>query len=544
MPIRFNLFCTLILSLLGVLIYANSLNGDFVFDDYTSVIDNPVIKQIDLSALWNLNDRVFTNLTFALSYQFFHLNPSGYHLVNVVTHVLVVLTLFWFINLLVSTSTIIRENRSPRPEGRGSLFLAQNSPRQTWLVEFESTLHPWHECQGFFARNKISKLRNFPFYVALLFLVHPANTQAVNYISQRSALLSTLFYLLALVFYLKARLETKIFLFPCLFFAVLAFFSKEISFTLPLAIVLLEIYFFRSGIKKVLVSFWPFFLVALGVIFRLMDPFVYFEFFKWQYILTQFKVIVTYMRLLFFPFNLNADYDYPLSNSLFEPTTLLSFIFVILLIIFAVVIFNKYRLISFGIAFFLLALLVESLIPLDDVIFEHRLYLPAVGFSIFFVSSFYFLACWTGEKFRFISLKLTGVLTILFFGLIFVYSLAVISRNRVWQSELSLWSDVVNKSPLKARVHDGLGVAYLKQEQREDAVLEFNRAIQLDPGYFRAYNNLAVVYEREGNYDLAEAFYKKAIEGSSNNKASVRNLARLYSKLGRLGEASRLLEKL
>ena len=111
-----------------------------------------------------------------------------------------------------------------------------------------------------------------------------------------------------------------------------------------------------------------------------------------HYLLTQFRVMVTYIRLLFLPLNQNLDYDYPISKSLFELPALISFLFLITILFFAKRLFSKYRLVSFSIFWFFLTLLPESsLFPIKDVIFEHRLYLPLVGYSMFLVSGVYYL---------------------------------------------------------------------------------------------------------------------------------------------------------
>ena len=93
--------------------------------------------------------------------------------------------------------------------------------------------------------------------------------------------------------------------------------------------------------------------------------------------------MVTYIRLLFLPFNQNLDYDYPVFKNIFELPVLISFLFLIAVLFFAKRLFLKYRLVSFSIFWFFLTLLPESsFLPIKDVIFEHRLYLPLVGYSI------------------------------------------------------------------------------------------------------------------------------------------------------------------
>jgi hypothetical protein len=109
-----------------------------------------------------------------------------------------------------------------------------------------------------------------------------------------------------------------------------------------------------------------------------------------DYLLTQFSVIATYIRLLLFPVNQNLDYDYPISHTLFEFPTIFSFLFLVSTVIFGVWMFKKSRLISFGIFWFFITLSVESsIIPIRDVIFEHRIYLPSVGFFMFLVVAIY-----------------------------------------------------------------------------------------------------------------------------------------------------------
>ena len=111
-----------------------------------------------------------------------------------------------------------------------------------------------------------------------------------------------------------------------------------------------------------------------------------------HYLLTQFRVMVTYIRLVFLPLNQNLDYDYPVSKSIFELPVLISFLFLITILFCAKRLFSKYRLVSFSIFWFFLTLLPESsLLPIKDVIFEHRLYLPLVGYSIFLVSGIYYI---------------------------------------------------------------------------------------------------------------------------------------------------------
>ena len=111
-----------------------------------------------------------------------------------------------------------------------------------------------------------------------------------------------------------------------------------------------------------------------------------------QYLLTQFRVIVTYIRLLFLPAHQNIDYDYHISKSILELPVLVSFIFLASIIWAAKKLFLKHRLFSFSILWFFLTLSLESsLFPLKNVIFEHRLYLPMAGYSMFLAGGVFYL---------------------------------------------------------------------------------------------------------------------------------------------------------
>ena len=124
---------------------------------------------------------------------------------------------------------------------------------------------------------------------------------------------------------------------------------------------------------------------------------------RWDYLNTQFRVIVTYIRLLFFPVNQNLDYDYPIYRTFFTPPVFLSFLFLLGIFCWGIYLLYRsyksdqanrfwYRLIAFGIFWFFVTLSVESsIIPIQDVIYEHRLYLPSVGFFMAIMSGIVFI---------------------------------------------------------------------------------------------------------------------------------------------------------
>ena len=379
------IFSLLAIIILGTIIYSNTFDASWHFDDHTAIVENYNIRNLKATAAAVGASRWIGFTTFALNYHFGKLDVFGYHLVNIGIH-LISAILVYFLVLLTLKTPYLKDSSISRYTA--SLSLAS----------------------------------------ALIFVAHPIQTQAVTYIAQRFTSLAALFYLLSLVLFIKARLQNlrgAKFYSPShlgcylgsLLAAFLAMKTKEITITLPAIILLYEFFFFspslRSFLKK-LVYLTPllltFFIIPL-MRYRLTlfgmagGTFIGIaevgdvigdatqetsSLSRTDYLLTQFNVITTYIRLLFFPVNQNLDYDYPISRTLFEFPTLLSFLFLTSVVAFGGWMFKKSRLISFGIFWFFITLSVESsIIPIRDVIFEHRVYLPSVGFVIFLTVAIY-----------------------------------------------------------------------------------------------------------------------------------------------------------
>src|SRR5208283_293008 len=181
-----------------------------------------------------------------------------------------------------------------------------------------------------------------------------------------------------------------------------------------------------------------------------------------EYFFTQFRVIVTYLRLLFFPVNQTIDYDYPVYKSFFAPQVLLSFIFLAALFGLGVYLVKgkgqvvnrsssgcspERRLIGFGILWFFITLSVESgIVPIDMLIDEYRVYLPSVGLIIGVVTAAFMVKAHSPKA---------GRITVAILALAIVaLSVATLLRNELWSDKMSLWADTVAKSPGKARAHN------------------------------------------------------------------------------------------
>lgn len=518
-----NLTVLAALSALTFLIYSNVLNGPFIFDDGMYIAENQQIK--DISLLWPPSPRYLAYLSFALNYAAGGLDTSGYHLFNVAVHVMNSALVFSVATLLFNT---------PLMKEKGY--------------------------EGYALPAAIT--------ASFLFAAHPVQTQAVSYIAQRFASLTALFYLLSLASYLKWRTsENKsrfIFYAIALFSAIAAQFTKETGFTLPAVMVLTEFVFFRrtEGTGKRAAALLPFLLVMAIVPFLLFGL----EFSAGSgvsettrrlqlrdlesvsthdYLATQFRVMATYLRLLVLPVGQNIDYDYPLLRSFLLPEVILSaalVAFVFSLGVYLVVRGRRggsghFLVTGYGIIFFFIAISVESsIIPINDVIYEHRLYLPDAGASIFFsdllMGVFSFLRNRSALKVSALAWAI-GVTAAIALPL----SAATWSRNNLWADEVLFWRDVAAKSPQKARVRNNLGNVLYKKGLAGEGMAEFRKAAELDPSFADARYNLGTAYKDLGMMEEAIMEFEAAVRSQPGKLNARNNLGLAYYTVGRYGEA-------
>jgi tetratricopeptide (TPR) repeat protein len=330
--------------------------------------------------------------------------------------------------------------------------------------------------------------------------------------------------------------------------------TKQIAFTLPVVITLYEFMFFDGKLKNRLLYLFPLLLTMLIIPISLMGidkpigemigelseatrletsvP-------RWVYLFTQFTVIATYIRLLILPINQNIDYDYSLFHTFFNTHVFLSFLFLLVIFIFGVymVFYSRTRnrstrLIAFGIFWFFIALSVESsFVPIIDVIFEHRVYLPSVGISMALSSGLFLVL----NKYEGTRLKAVGFT--LMFVAISLLSIATYSRNNVWKTELSLWLDSLEKSPQKARPHFMVGNALKKQGRLNEAMDHYHQALNFNPFYAKVHNNMGIVLFDQGKFNDAVDHYLQALRIKPDYIDLHNNMGNALFKLGRIEEA-------
>ncbi|MBI5197758.1 MAG: tetratricopeptide repeat protein, partial [Nitrospirae bacterium] len=438
----------------------------------------------------------------ALNHAIGGLNPAGYHLVNLIFHV-------------------------------GSAFLVFLIVRAILPTSF------------------------FPALAAgLVFAVHPFNSEVVNYITARSSVMCAFFYLLAFwcwVKYREADVGRRGFFFyiASLVAFLSAMLSKEIAVTLPAVLGLYDLYFIpprtqgrpeppdhrRAIPGRRTLAYLPF--VLLVVVPYLLLRKSYFGTaiggnFSRDFLdnlILQPGVLTEYFRLLFFPSGLTIDHDIPLVRGLWEPVPVLSGIFLSLVLFAAYRLFRKggeWKVVSFFIPWFFIAILPTTVLPLNAILQENRGYLSGVGFAVFAGVALHRMGRWG-----------TRVPMALLILLVAVYSISTFQRNRVLENEMTLWSDAAAKAPRSARSHDNLGLAFFSRGDLENAEREFRETIRLNPGYYYAYYNLGVIYQSRDRLEDAIWAYRKTVERNRGFFRAYYNLGLVYKQRGQWDDAIR-----
>jgi tetratricopeptide (TPR) repeat protein len=498
------------IAVLTFAVYGNTLQVPLEFDDIHTIQENIRIRNPGNFLKWEIltSPRPLVDFTFALNYHFGRLNVQGYHVVNILIHIGNAILVFFL-------SQMIFRKLSPE-SGRHFLFPA--------LVS------------------------------ALVFAVHPLQTQAVTYIAQRYTSMAALFYLLSILCYMRGRDFSGSMARGVLWWggsvvaALAAFLCKQSAASLPLAILLVEYVCYdrtwRGWISKLTWMAPAIFLVALFYaysmgVFRgdvslgsLLEDVSEKaretrDIGRWQYLVTQFSVMVIYIRLLFLPIHQNLDYMVPFKTGFWDGTTPVAFLFLVGLVALAWWCRNKKPVLTLGIGWFFVALSVESSIfPIRDALFEHRVYLPMFGFCLI-VGDVISQIPSVRKTWLYSSVALViGVLAIL-----------TVQRNQLWRDSVSLWSDSVARNPANYRALTNLGYALKQKGDLEGAAAMYDRALALRPTYFFALSNKGVLMGMAGRLDEAASLFQKALRYQPEYTPALNNLGYAKFLMGKTEEA-------
>jgi tetratricopeptide (TPR) repeat protein len=492
---RLALFFLLTVS---ISVYLNSLYGGFLLDDEMLIQDAAVIRSFDMDLI---TYRLVRTLSYAIDYFFWGLNPVGYHISNIIYNAFTVLMVFFVTKRLT-----------------GVLVVA--------------------------------------FITALLFALHPIHTESVSYLSGRRDILSTLFYLGGFLAYLRARenrgIGNYVVVVACYFAAIT---SKEMGITLPAMIFAYEVLqtagghhdpsrfgsviIFRAlweNIKRFRITI---FLVALLVgTYLYLTIFVHnasrlvsFDSISWwggspaANFATVFSVLLTYVKIIFFPIVLRFDYhQFPYAFSFFEARVILSLFIVCSLLAASIVLIKRNRLLTFSIWWFFIALLpVLHIIPHHILMAEHYLFLPSYGFCL--AGGILFQKIYTTDKTKFVAI--VAMVTVLTF-----YAYRTVARNMDWTDYPSLTKEALIHDPDNPIAHFFLGRDYLDKDLLQSASVHLQRAE--GPRYRNAnvFAYRALLAFRLGNYAFGVSQTHKALRHDPDHDMARFNLGLYTMKMG------------
>lgn len=487
-PLRTSL---LILAAATLLVYSVTLFNKFVLDDEVIIVNNPQtlslsnIPQVVLAPdIIKPYYRPLNRVTYLLDYRIAGMNPAWYHGVNILIHLGNVILLY-----LVCLRLL--------PDKAAALV------------------------------------------AALIFAVHPANSEAVNFISARNTLLALLFSLASFLAFLEARGRgNRLPLLSALFFFC-GLLSKETAFMLVGVIALCTFVPLQGGERRMRLPEGIFFLLPY-----LLSTVLYFSmrYYSLQEIVgvslpsdgvfsrltRNYHVIPQYLGLLLFPVDLTVFHNVPQGGLLTPPWFLPAWISLLAAVV--LVVRSRVRVALFGLSWiFINYAPISNIVPIPSALITERyLYMPAVGFFIVLGVLFSWIHMQGRSK-----QALWGITAIV----VTACGILTIQRNLDWKNDLALFSSGTRNDPMSPAAHFNLGTAYREHGDLQSASREWEKALAIDPKYPDALTQMGTMAAVQGDLLTAEKYYLAALEGpqgvSDPEKSMAHyNLGKIYEKRG------------
>jgi tetratricopeptide (TPR) repeat protein len=510
-----NKLFILIIFFISFLIYSNSLKNPFIWDQEISIAANPVIRSFKnipnafMTDLWGkkLSSGSFYRplevLSYMIDYSVWKLNPAGYHITSILIHSANAVLLFY-------------------------LLIALKIKRKTAFIS------------------------------ALIFTVHPVNTETVDY-SIRGNLLGTLFCLAAFLLYLKylSQKNIKTFIFSVIIY-IFALLSKEWTVVLPLIMLVHYVIQGKRNLKFSSLLKNPL-LIALASV-----SLAYFSLrilllsgsghqalslianaTLMQRILTLPRILFTYVTLFILPYNLHMEYMFVtknLSDMHFwtSSVSLAGFFYLVMKNTARSPDFNENRQLLFFFLWFLVSLapFYNIAVKLHATLMEGWAYFAGTGFIPFMALVFFKLydkaspdpAKNKAPAYNWKKLALTVLMVALSSYYIFI----TVNRNWQWGDAMRLYTNDLKYEPDSFLLNNNIGVILFRKGDMKGAKNYFSRAIRVSPNqrYAVARSNIGVIFQKEGHIKIAEDMYSESIE-IDNYELGYENLARLYLITGR-----------
>lgn len=489
-PLAQKAFPLIVLTLVVWVTFSPCLNAGFLnWDDDINLIENMSVRSLSPNGIGRMfketTQKIYTPLTtlsYAVEYHFFGLKPFVYHFDNLLLH--------WANTLLV-----------------------------------------------FYLALRLGIPTAGAFVAALLFGVHPMRVESVAWVTERKDVLYAFFYLWAMFFYagyLKSRRWDAYA--GAFVFGLLSMLAKPMAATLPLILLLMDWHAQRRWDIKTLLDKIPFFafIIPLAWITHSMNPHVHqpgadaFLISVWS--------VVFYVGKFIWPVVLIPLYQLPLPINWSMPAYWAA-LGLCLLMILLVIFFRKNRWVVFAALFFILSIaLVLGLNPSTvlSVVDDRYMYLPSLGFC-FLAGVFVSGKVWADAAFSWKTARFGLVIA----GIFLILTVKTFSQSLIWQDSFRIWNYVLHKNPRSSVAFNNRGNVYNERDQLNEALADYNKAIELSPQFARAYGNRGVIYAKAGRNREAMSDLNRAIEFKSDFDKAYYNRSVIYERFGQYDEALR-----
>ena len=532
-----NRIIVALLAGLTALIYYPTLWYGFIFDDLPTITNYIHIKEFNPWGLFFSSTRWIPRVLDQITYRFWAIEPFAYRTLNLVVHI-----------------------------GCGALvfFIVYQCTRRLQR-------HVWIQQRAQLIATLTSGL----------FLLHPTQTQTATYIIQmRLEGIATFFALLVVATFIKTIDATNarsywLWYGSSLGLAATAAGTKEIIVVLPFLILLVDWFFIAQGSLTSLRSRWK---IHGGYAVTLFGTLAFFGLIRPRYIaslvgaavhnnrgnilttgfeqpitlfpffISQFKVILHYLFIFIWPFALCFDYDVKLSQSIFSTDVIIPALVLLGTILGMLELWKRDRAhpVNFGLAWFFIALLPRtSFFPATELICDYKTYITSLGILFVIVLGLVQLFLHIAKNVPAVGEHQNNPNSIkLIVGLFFVILSGLTwQRNRVWEGELSFWKDVGEKAPGKARGYNNYAVALMEKGNIDEAIKQFENAIQRDAWYAEPHINLATICHSKGQRDRAMGHYQRAFEIGEGHPELFHNLGLFHLEDNALDKARTCFEK-
>ncbi len=494
-----------------------------MLDDYRHIVSNESIRDLGQPARILLTGyRPIVNLTLALNYAIGGDSPRGYHVANVAIHLLAGMTLFGIIRQTLLLRRFGEQYRESAP----------------WLA----------------------------LIVALLWTVHPLQTQSVTYVIQRGESLMGLFYLLTLYCVIRGATAAEPGRRPMMWYgaavlaSVLGLGCKAVIVTAPAVVLLYDWRLLSGSLRDTLRKRWGLYagLVAgwglLGVTGLLRGVFFaepgasvamgfgYQGVTPTEYLLTQAGVLVHYIRLAFVPYPQCLDYNWPVARS--AAAIVIPGIIVVALLIGSIwAVARKHWAGVAGAWFFIILAPTSSFIPIKDIAFEHRMYLPLAAVIVVVLGAARWLLNRLVERGTLTAPRRGAIQVVIVIGLVGLLSGLTVARNLDYHSEVGMWRQVLAQRPDNARAWTNLGLALSRSSRTDEALEAWRRASEIDPESSAPHVNRGKALIKLERFSAAVSALEAAVDAGATDAHVFGDLAAAYWRTGQRNESLAAYER-